>query len=111
MSGRGGIITNVNGELVAAFYKQYRIQPNLEAEALALVNGLNLCKQIHLYEVEVESDSKLICSRWQNDYEVIRPMRDAWDQAKSFATQIIYNINKVGLTCQVSASQCTSCVQ
>ncbi|KAF5468989.1 hypothetical protein F2P56_013094 [Juglans regia] len=93
MSGGGGIITDVNGELVAAFYRQYRIRSNSEAEAFALVNGLNLCKQLHPYEVEVKSDSKLICSRWQNDSEVISPMRDAWDQGKSFATQMVIHVH------------------
>lgn len=46
----GGITRDANGEF----------RSNSEAEAFPLVNGLKLCQQLHLYELEVGSDSKLI---------------------------------------------------
>lgn len=43
--------------------------------------------------MEVESDSKLICSWWQYDSEVIWTVRDAWDQAKAFANHVVIQVH------------------
>lgn len=58
-------------------------------------NCPKLFMQLHLYEVEVDSDSKLICSWWQKDSEFIWLVRDAWDQAKSIANLMIIHVHYV----------------
>lgn len=57
----GGIIRDENEKFMATFYRHYGTQSNLEVEAFALVDGLKLCRQLNLYELEVKSNSKLIC--------------------------------------------------
>lgn len=54
------MIRSHQGELLAAFSSFYGVGTNNSAEFLAWKDGLNLCKNLHLSPVLIESDSMLV---------------------------------------------------
>ncbi|XP_035546597.1 ribonuclease H-like [Juglans regia] len=71
-SGGGGIIRNWNGLVKGAFSAHYGVGTNSGAEMKAILDGIRLCKRLHLSNVIIESDSQIIvdwlcmgkCSVW-----------------------------------------------
>ncbi|KAL3506994.1 hypothetical protein ACH5RR_032376 [Cinchona calisaya] len=56
----GRIIKDTTGSTIKAFSNYYGHQNNLQAEVLALLDGLKLCLNLQLHLVEVEMDSLLL---------------------------------------------------
>ncbi|XP_071914053.1 uncharacterized protein [Coffea arabica] len=56
----GGLVRNYQGKLIFAFYKEFGEHGVLEAECLALLEGLQLCVQRGLVLSLVEVDSKVL---------------------------------------------------
>lgn len=59
-AGGGLLIRDESGGVVAARCVYFGIQTNVYAEIHALLEGLHLCLEFDLWNVEVETDSKLL---------------------------------------------------
>lgn len=57
----GGVVRDSNGDIVIGFAVRFHHNDSLQAELEALWHGLQLCKQQHLFNLEVESDAELAC--------------------------------------------------
>lgn len=64
----GGILRNHHGVLVAAFASSYGQGTNNHAEFYALLEGLRLCRELHLANVIIESDSNIVVSAMRNKH-------------------------------------------
>lgn len=56
----GGIIRDLQGVLVAAFSSSYVQGTNNIAEFVTLLEGLQLCRDLDLHNVIIESDSSIV---------------------------------------------------
>ncbi|KAL3534993.1 hypothetical protein ACH5RR_003454 [Cinchona calisaya] len=54
MAAGGGIIRDHYGQCIRAFSNSYQQQTNLQVEALALVDGLNMCHNLQVRSMVVE---------------------------------------------------------
>nr|XP_027093558.1 uncharacterized protein LOC113713956 [Coffea arabica] len=61
MSG-GGVLRDLEGRLIFAFYKEFGEKGVLQAEALAVLEGLRVCAAKGVQEVLVEVDSAVLMS-------------------------------------------------
>ncbi|MQL83200.1 hypothetical protein Taro_015679 [Colocasia esculenta] len=65
----GGILRNGNGDIIFAFAaRYYDIHSSLEAEALALRDGISLCCERGVKEFHIESDSLVLVQIMKGDY-------------------------------------------
>lgn len=55
-----GVIRNEKGSVLAAFATNFEIASNNETEMRALLVRLNLCQEIGVTHVDIESDSKIV---------------------------------------------------
>lgn len=59
-SGSGGIIRNYKGQLIQAFASFEGFISNNRSECLAILKGLQICKNLNINHIIVESDSKMV---------------------------------------------------
>ncbi|XP_058079899.1 uncharacterized protein LOC131228085 [Magnolia sinica] len=58
--GGGGICRDEHGSLIFAFHNKYGLVSNTVAEAQAMVDGIEICKDMELSNIEVETDSRTL---------------------------------------------------
>ncbi|KAG6729530.1 hypothetical protein I3842_01G032600 [Carya illinoinensis] len=59
-TGGGGIIRDSHGLVKGAFSTYYEYGTNNSAELKAIVEGVRLCKRLHMNNIIIESDSKIV---------------------------------------------------
>lgn len=71
--GIGGLIYNEKGEKIKEFSLPIGLSTNNQAEYLALLYALLLCKSSNFSEVTVHTDSELLYFQWKGTYRVRNP--------------------------------------
>ncbi|CAI9763285.1 unnamed protein product [Fraxinus pennsylvanica] len=61
-AGGGGMIRNEKCELVSAFCTYFGEATNNEAELRAIIEGLRICRELEVYQLDIECDSLLVVS-------------------------------------------------
>ena len=57
LSGRGGMLRDPNGDFILGFSTSFGVVTSIQAEAMALLFGLCLCKSRDFVYIEIESNS------------------------------------------------------
>lgn len=94
----GGIIRDEFGNMMAGFSYFYGRGTIMRAEYLALLDGLSMCNNMEIWELDIESDSKVVvttildkdttswayihilrrcCTRWRDSFQIRHIFREA----------------------------------
>ncbi|KAL3520125.1 hypothetical protein ACH5RR_018274 [Cinchona calisaya] len=66
LAASGGIIKNNKGSPIAAFSNHYGTCTNMQAEALAILDGVKLCTRFNISSFQIELDSKTLVDVMNN---------------------------------------------
>lgn len=94
----GGVIRDADGNMVAGFSYFYGQGTIMRAEYLALLDGLSMCHSMEIWELDIESDSKVVvtsivdkattswayihtlrrcCTSWRDSFQISHIFREA----------------------------------
>lgn len=91
-SGGGGIFRDTDGHMIFVFVRYYGVKCNNIVETRALSDGLKLCAQMNIIDIEVDIDSKLVGDLMEKDRKVFWRAETYWSETRLKASSMVVRI-------------------